>query len=216
MELKKTNVHSPFSEQTILEGNNRSLLLQFILTEIFDSFSCYKTLLTETSLASKSDSSFFLSIFQNISPLNRIQEHASLFPLAFTNKKIEISIFTHSLSNAVHLLYNYQEKPFCTKKQKTEFEAKITSYLRQMFFLLEPFLEECKSDESFLFFLLKHHTEITLLTQPKYFIHLLHKLHPEGISSMQEYICDHFHERGFTYLIPKVKSLIQTVATIHD
>ncbi len=214
--LKRNIIHSPFCDRTILEKNNRSLLLQFILTEIFESFSSYEKLLTAPSLAPKSDYNFSLSLFQNNAPLNQIQEHALLFPLAFQEKKIEICIFTHSLSNALHLVYNYQEKAFHTKKQKTEFQIKITSYLRQMFFLLEPFLQECKNDEGFLFFILKHHREIVLISQPKYLMLVLHKLHPNGFFSMQEYICDHFHKRGFTYLIPKVKTLIETISTLYE
>lgn len=203
---KRAYLHSPFSEATINQ-DNRSLLLQFILKELFLSHSLCQTSNEKPLLRLQTFSSLSLSTLTESAPLDRIQEHATLIPLAFPFKSVETEIFTHSLSNAVTLLYNLSK---CSTPSET-FSSQIANYLRQMFFLLEPFIEECKNDGSFLFFLLSNHKDISLLSHSKYLPSLLKKLHPEGLSFIQEYICDRFYKKGFAYLIPEIKSLVKQI-----
>ncbi len=201
---KRAYLHSPFCE-TIEKHESRFLLIQFILQEIFLSHSLCKKENPEILLSLQTFSPLCLSTLIQSAPLDRIQEHASLIPLAFPDKKDESFIFSHSLSNTVNLLYNLGK---CACLPKT-FSSQVTGYLRQMFFLLEPFMEECKNEGAFLFFLLSRQEDIGLLSHPKYLSSFLNKLYPKGLPFIQERVCDHFYKKGFPYLIPKVKTLIK-------
>lgn len=203
---KRAYLHSPFCEETISQ-DNRFLLLQFILKELFLSHALCQTSNDKPLLCLQTFSSLSLSTLTQSAPLDRIQEHATLIPHAFPFKHEETEIFTHSLSNTVTLIYNLSK--YSTPSET--FSTQITNYLRQMFFLLEPFVEECKNEGSFLFFLLSNHKDISLLSHSKYLSSLLRKLHPQGLSFIQEYVCDHFYRKGFASLIPEIKSLIKQI-----
>ena len=143
---KKTYFHSPFSEDTISRGNNKSLLLQFILEEIFQFITSPEKLLN-ASHAVASNTPFFLTHLHEEPSLHKIQEHASLLPSAFPQHKEQLAIFLHALSNVVHLLYNYSEAPKSSRQNTEELKGTLISYLKQLFFLLEPFIKECKNDQ---------------------------------------------------------------------
>ena len=197
--------HSPFSKAT-LQPHNAFLLLQFILEEIFLCYHICQTNCKELLPSFHLPSSYSLSIFTQDIPIERLQEHSHLLSLAFPEHKQEIKIFLHALSNTTNLLYNCQSSGMLEK-----YALQISIYFRQMFFLLEPFFEECKNEVGFLFFLLSHQKEIQLLSHPRHLSSLLRKWHPRGLSSIQENLCNHFYKRGFNYLIPEIKSLIQTL-----
>lgn len=203
---KRAYLHSPFSETTV-NKDNRFLLLQFILKELFLSFTLCQKGDNEPLLNLQTFSSLSLSSLTKSAPLDRIQEHTTLIPFAFPFKEKESEILTHSLSNTITLLYNLSK---CSTPPSTV-SSQITNYLRQMFFLLEPFVEECKNEGSFLFFLLSNHKDISLLSHPKYLPSLLNKFHPQGLPFLQEYLCDHFYKKGFSYLIPKIKFLVKQI-----
>ena len=203
----KTYFHSPFSEITVLKGTNRFLLVQFILTEIFQSVLSPTEYFNNQLGPSKTATKLSLSLFLDSSSFSRLQEHATLLPFAFPKKKPEAAIFSHLLSLAFQKLQNAPKKTTEIK----EFGVELRNHLEQMIFLLEPFIEECKNDESFLFFLLNRHKEISLISNSEHLYSLLNKLHPQGLDSLQEYICDYFHEKGFPYLISEVKLLVELI-----
>jgi|GEM_PF-1959773 len=200
---KRLYFHSPFSENAFTKTEG-SLLLQFILEELFLSEKTCREKNFELFVPPKIALPFSLTLFQKTSPLDKLREHASLLPFAFPFKKQEISIFLHALSNTANLAYNYTTQPGKMKN----FTTQIIPYIRQMFFLLEPFMEECKNEEAFLFFLFSHQKEISLLSNPLHLSSLLKRFHPKGLSFVQEYVCDHFYRKGFSYLIPEIKVLV--------
>jgi hypothetical protein len=207
---KKNYFHSPFSEKTILNGNNRSLLLQFVLKEILYFASCPKTLLSASHINTNETPFFFTHCYEELS-LHKIQEHATLLPYAFPFHKKHCAVFLHALSNVVHLLYNHSETPQSKALNIEDVERTLLDYLKQLFFLLEPFIKTCKHDGGLLLFLLQHHEEITLLTKKNHLYLLLKKIHPKKNKSVEEILCNHFHTRGFPYLIPKIKILLKQV-----
>jgi hypothetical protein len=69
-------------------------------------------------------------------------------------------------------------------------------------------MEDCKEEENFLFFLLSHQQEVSELSHTGHLTSMLKKFHPKGLRFVQEYVCDHFYRKGFSYLIPEVKTLI--------
>lgn len=189
-----------------MQPSSSFLLLQFILEELFLCHHICETNTKELLPSFNPVSPLSLAIFTQEAPIERLQEHTNLLPLAFPEKKQEVKIFLHALSNTSNLLYNCQSNRMLEK-----YTIQISVYFRQMFFLLEPFLEECKNDGSFLFFLLSHQKEIRLLSHPRHLSSLLRKWHPKGIASIQELVCNHFYKKGFSYLIPEIKSLIRSL-----
>lgn len=207
---KKAYFHSPFSEKTITEGNNRSLLLQFILSEVFSFVSAPKQLLS-SPYAAPDEAPFFLHhIYEDLS-LHKIQEHTSLLPLAFEKLSDENSAFVHSLSNVVHLLYNHSKFPKTGTEELEELKKTLVTYLKQLFFLLRPFIKECKADGGLILFLLRHQKEVALLSDNSALATLLKEMHLGKGRSLQDELCDDFHKRGFAYLIPEIKSLIESL-----
>lgn len=201
---KRAYLYSPFCEATIGESN-RFILLQFILKELFLSHSLCKDLNPKILLTKETIIPFSLSNLTQSAPLDRILEHSALLSFAFPSQKEELAIFSHSLSNTVTLVYNFSR----IDPLPETFPLEVSSYLRQMFLLLEPFLAECKNEGAFLFFLLTHYKEISLLSHSKHLFSLLKRFHSRGMGFIQERICDHFYKKGFTYLIPEVKSLVK-------
>lgn len=213
---KKAYFHSPFSEKTVLNENNPSLLLLFILTELLLFMNSSELLSQAPPHLPKNHPSFLLSVFQDNHPLNRIQEHSTLLTIAFPFKKKEAFLFSQVLCYLRTLLCAWHEKINKNKEKTNAFKKKITEQLNQLFFLLEPFLQECKNKVNLLFFLLNHHKDISLLMQEPYLPILLKKLHPEGMHSMQKHMCDYFHEKGLAYLIPKTKLLLEIISKNND
>jgi len=197
--------HSPFSNNS-MQPNSSFLLLQFILEELFVCHRICETNTKELLPSFNAVSPLSLAIFTQATPIERLQEHTHLLSLAFPDKKQETKIFLHALSNTTNLLYNCQSNRVLEK-----YTVQISVYFRQMFFLLEPFLEECKNEGALLFFLLSHQKEIRLLSHPRHLSSLLRKWHPKGLSSIQELVSNHFYKKGFSYLIPEIKALIRSL-----
>ena len=208
---KKAYFHSPFSEKTIAEGNNRSLLLQFILSEVFSFVSAPKQLLS-SPYAAPDEAPFFLHhIYEDLS-LHKIQEHASLLPLAFKEQTDESSAFMHALSNVVHLLSNHSKFPKTGKDDLEDLQKTLVAYLKQLFFLLNPFIKECYEDGGLVLFLLRHQKEVAMLSDEDTLVKILKEVQLDKGRSLQEDLCDDFHKRGFAYLIPEIRSLMKSLS----
>ena len=100
-----------------------------------------------------------------------------LFPL-FPEHTQEIIAQQHVLSNIAILLSK--------DRRDQEFSICFTSYLKQMIFLLEPFLALGKEHSELIAFLLYHHSQIAKLTHDRYPYLLFRKLHPEGWDSIKQ------------------------------
>jgi hypothetical protein len=135
----------------------------------------------------------FTAFSQEAHSLFSLQELVKALPTAFPNKTSKLKQIISTLFVINHSSSSYP------------------SDISKLFFLLEPFMKECKNDESFLFFLLTHQTEVIMVSSEKYFITLLSKLYPKGLASLQQHLCDYFHKKGFTYLLPTVRSLVNQV-----
>jgi hypothetical protein len=177
---------------------------QFILSEVFQAIVAYKNKGSFETIFSRQSFLYPLDCSSYSGHLNRIHEHCDLLKHAFPNNKQSTSLFQHALTNTLNLILNYQENPSSSQY----FDQELHAYLKQLFLLLEPLVEECKNDENFIFFLLKHQQEIIFLSHNRHLLRLLKKMHPEGLEAIREQICDNFHARGFASLIPEVGILI--------
>lgn len=128
--------------------------------------------------------------------LPALQKMIKLLPTAFPSKKNKLSPLISTLFIITHS------------------KTLTPEHLSKLFFLLEPFMKECKNDESFLFFLLSHQKEISMLFDSKYLSVFLSKIYPKGLHFLQKHLCDYFHKKGFPYLLPTVKSLVDQAKNI--
>ncbi len=187
MSLLKDSIISPFSPHSITEEHNRSLLLQFLLHELFElSLSQQIPPLSEKLNSSKVwHLPYDWAI--NRGPLNKALEYASLLPLAFpTHQKTATKVL----------------------KGLNKIDARNCSAIKELYQLIERFFTECEDDENLLLFLLKHNKQIDSLMGQSYLRTYLLKLYPQGLRSLEEMVSDHYHERGFFSLIPELKELI--------
>lgn len=169
--------HSPFSETYAYQQRDRGLLISFILSELEI---CARSL---TSTWAFSLSSLCEKMYD--APLNRMQEHMRLLPYAFPQYKKEGLELQEMISYLTcSLLYRCFFSP--------------EEYLKKLFVLLDPFIQECKLEENFLFFLLDHYSKIKSFTPLHYLPKLFHHLYPEGLGKLQKNLCDYFHKKGFT------------------
>ncbi len=187
---EKLYFHSPFSETSAYNAKNKALLLSFTLSDLF---AC----IDDCSLVEvKSCVSFQEKAYDT--PLCRLQEHTELLSFAFPMHRAAIFKLRESLSCLIgSLSYHLM--------------VQTHTILQEIFKHLEPLIRESKEDNHFVFFLLTHHKEISSLTNPSYFLSLLHEFCPEGLTKLQNKLCDFFHRKGFTNLLPKISMLLQQV-----
>lgn len=184
----KLYFHSPFSDDTIGSLREKSLLLSFSLSEIF---TCTKSESENWTLPFPS-----LKSREQDGPLNRLQEHTLLLLKAFPNHKTYLSKLQEDISHLTYLVLH-----------NLEFSQK--DFLKKMYLSLEPLVIECKNDMNFSFFLLTHQTEMANFLEPYYLPNLFKEVYPEGLSKLHTILCDYFHKKGFTRLLPEITILIQ-------
>ena len=180
----KLYFHSPFSEERIYSQTDKALLLSFAMSELF---TCMKEDSKDWALSSYKEKTYD-------APLNKLQEHVNLLLVAFPKHKE--SLF--DLKEKVSRLIFFISRSLSFNKQ---------DHLKELFSLLEPLIKECKEDNHFLFFLLKNQKVLASLLDPSYLPDLFESLY--GILELQTLLCDSFHKKGFTGLIPEIKLLFQ-------
>ncbi|MFS8563454.1 MAG: hypothetical protein LVR00_03650 [Rhabdochlamydiaceae bacterium] len=86
--MQATFFHSPFSRETVSDGNNPALLLQFILNELIKEETLIKTILPFSSPFDWKNS---------VGSMNKVTEHAQLLAFAFPLFEKEAKDFQESL-----------------------------------------------------------------------------------------------------------------------
>lgn len=184
--------HSPFSETYPYQEKDRALLVSFILSELNI---CAASLTSEWTFSR-------LSLREKAydAPLHRLQEHIRLLPYAFPQHKKEGIELQETLSYITScLLYRCAFTP--------------KEYLQKLFVLLDSFIQECKQEKNFLFFLLDHYHEIKALTPLHYLPKLFYNVYPEGLNKFQTSLCDYFHKKGFTAHLLTIAERIKQLPT---
>lgn len=121
-----TYMFSPFSPETVRQGQGPALLVQFILKELLEDPGCLRK---TTSIAMRP-----FEWAEKAGSYNKIAEHASLLPFAFSELADEIKLFINSL-----------HKP-CI----------------ELIELLEPFIMACKDNENLVYFLLQRQKSVAV------------------------------------------------------
>lgn len=193
MSLLQAPILPPFSPSFFTSSAHRSLLLQFF---------CHTFLAIHSArhccgpLAPVNIKYLPYDWAIDTNPVNTAYEYACLLPIAFPKKQR----IAHTLLKGLN--------------QLPKIKTPLKPHLQKLYHLLEKLFEECQKDENLLFFLLKNKAAIDSLMGSDYLYHFLLKIYPKGLSSLEEMLCDHYHERGFFSLIPELKDLI--LALNHD
>lgn len=188
--------HSLFSPQVLSERPNRSLLLQFLLLEIIEARRAVETG-NWSNLLTVHPCFFPYDWGRASGCLNRAREHSLLLGCSFPKHKTLVKRFEKALTKQILVL---------SKKKAPRMQMDLC--LRATYTALEPLLELCGENENLLFFLLKNRREIDALMQPGHLCTFLLKIHPNGLETLGEKMCDQYHQRGFFSQIPEFKLLL--------
>ncbi len=180
----KLYFHSPFSEERTYSQNDKALLLSFAMSEIF---ACMKESSKAWGLPSHKEKTYD-------APLNKLQEHTTLLIVAFSEYQEPLLELKEKISRLIFFV-----------SRSLDFNEK--DHLKELFFLLEPLIKECSDDNHFLFFLLKNQKDLASLLDPSYLPDLFEDMY--GLAEVQTLLCDNFHKKGFTGLIPEITLLFQ-------
>jgi len=190
-------LHSPFSPTLAVREENKVLLLQFILSDLFSAFHFQK----ENALDHVfSPESFFYPYDWSlrIGCLNKIQEHSILLAQAFECLKEPLVVFNQAL-----------------EKEISRCREGSSGDLSLLFIALFPFLESHRHNENLLFFLLKKQKEITEMLPSETCKGLLLKLYPEGLEAIKKLVAENYQKRGFTSVLNEIQFLFKELENTH-
>ncbi len=188
---------SLFSPQVIGERHNRGLLIQFLLSEIIEAYKAVENGKWDALITTHPR--FFPYDWGKMTGyLNKIQEHSLLLSKSFPDRAKAVKSFQKTLLKQLNSLF---------KKRKPSKEL-FGIALQKIYASLEPLIESCRENENLLFFLLKNRQEIDALTQKGYLHDFLLKIHPCGLETLGEKMCDQYHQRGFFSQISEFKLLL--------
>ncbi len=191
---RSLSLMSPLSTADSDETHHRGLVLQFLLSSLFNA---HRALLEGKQLLSAHPRFFPYDWSRaSLGPLNQALEHLLLLKRAFPEMADEVKAVEACFFEALSASFDL-------------------SALKRIYTYLEPLLICCKEDENLMFFLLKSHKEIDSLMEEDHLYRLLFSLFPEGLSEWGEALCDCYHERGFFSVIPELKFFLAQLKETH-
>ena len=198
-------LYSPLSIKTVKEGHNRTILLQFILSEIFYALDAEKKEDPLEFVFSSPACFFPYDWSYEVGALNKISEHAKLLIYAFPKLEESAKGFTSTLDEILTKLLD------CKKEKQKIDQKQLARDLQKLYFLLEPFIVNCKESEDLLLFLLKNTDEIIQLAHPETLNSLLAKMYPEGLDAVAHHIRREYQKRGFHSLTQDLDKLLSSL-----
>jgi len=188
---------SLYSPQALSEKHHRNLLIQFLL---FENIEAYKAMLACKWDAILTPHPRFFPYDWAITTghINKIQEHGLLLKKSFPEKVRAVKNFENTLAKIFESLSKRKNL------SKEQFELSI----QKIYIALEPFIEACKENENLLFFLLKNRQTIDEWKGKGYLHRFILEIHPCGLETLGEKMCDQYHQRGFFSQIPEFKLLL--------
>lgn len=190
---------SPFSPHLVRQEHHRILLLQFFLKELL---AAHQAILYEApiNLIISSERRHFPYDWAHESGhVNKAREHAQLFSIAFESFEDQAEQIQTTLGD---LVLSFSGKESFNSRQKVHIKRK----LHQLYLLAEPLISHFKNSENLIFFLLKNQDPVNALMGKGYLQAYLSHLHKKGLGQLEKKLCDHFHDRGFSSLIPELKT----------
>jgi hypothetical protein len=192
---------SLFSPQVIGQRQHRGLLIQFLLFEIIQA---HKAVVSgKWDCLVTTHPRFFPYDWGSMTGyLNKLQEHSLLLKKSFSNKSEAVKNFEKTMCREM--------KIFAKKRNLSK--ERLEQALKKIYTSLEPLIEFCKENENLLLFMLKNRHEIDALTQKGHLRDFVFKIHPCGLETLGEKMCDQYHRRGFFSQIPEFKFLLTQLA----
>jgi hypothetical protein len=189
---------SLFLPQALSKRHNRALLLQFVIAELLQAYRAYLTNQSWDTIFSSQPCLFPYDWAKPLGYLNKVRGHAILLKKSFPDHSKPTKEFEKMIRK---ILFAWEGKKKVSKKQ---FEKALQS----LYFALVPLLQVCKENENLIFFLLKNRLIIDDLIQKGYLRDFLLKIHPCGLETLGEKMCDRYHQRGFISQITELKSFM--------
>lgn len=202
MAYSEIYLYSPLSPNTVRDGQNRALLMQFILSEIFHAKDAHQKD-DPLEFVFSSPACFFPYDWScEVGCLNKIQEHAQLLEYAFPELQEATEQFHACLDEALAKV---------TARRRIDEEIpheELSGYLTELTRNLQPFLIACKESENLLLFLLNNADEFTQLCGPSAVDDLLRRMYPEGVEKIAHLLKQGYQSRGYDTLLPEIDRLI--------
>ena len=195
-------LYSPLSPKSVQENGNRSLLLQFIFSELIRAKESNNKDDPLEFVFSSPACFFPYDWSYEVGCLNKICEHARLLEWAFPKMEQATSAFSGALEHSLNLI-NAQRK----SEEEVRFEV-LLEQLQTLYLHLLPFLIHCRNNESLIFFLLQNGDDIAHLAHPESLSHLLRKMFPEGLEAISHIMKKEYRARGFNALLPEIDRLL--------
>jgi hypothetical protein len=193
---------SLFSPQAIGERRHRSLLIQFILFELFEAYKAFCRNESWETILSAHPQHFPYDWSSVTGYLNKAQEHSILLKDSFPDYSRSVKYFDSQFSKTLIFLF---------KKKKISQDQFVQS-LQTVYYALEPLVEIFKENENLLYFLLKNRETIDSILHKGYLYAYLLKIHTCDLETLGEKMCDQYHQRGFFSQIPEFKILLTELA----
>lgn len=186
-------IHSPFSPFLMDKEENKALLLQFILSELFLSAKCSGKGIAD-SVFSSHPVFYPYDWSQRRGCFNKIQEHGVLLGCAFESFSEPLSLFNSALEQAI---------------SSVDAKQGASEEITKLFISLFPFIESLKYNENLLFFLLKSHKELSEMNKEETGRNFFLRLYPEGLLAMQDIIQENYQKRGMNSILSNVKIFLE-------
>lgn len=179
----------------LAEKEHRGLLLQFLLSDLFEAEKAFHSGSAWELILSSHPSMIPYDWGMTTGYLNKVQEHAILVDESFPEVPRKIQSLKKTLDK--HLHSKIQNSP-----------ASFYEAVRAIYLALEPFLLISKENENLLLFLLKNKSVLDRIMERDYSRELFGRISPEGLDLLAEEMCDQYHRRGFFSQIPECKLLL--------
>ncbi len=193
---------SLFSPRAISERHHRSLLIQFILFELFEAHKAFCRNENWEIILSLHPRHFPYDWSSVTGYLNKAQEHSILLKDSFPDHSKSVKHFDAQLTKTLTSLF---------KKKKISYELFVKS-LQMIYLAFEPLIATCRENENLLHFLLKNHDTIDSILHKGYLHAYLLKIHSCDLEILGEKMCDRYHQRGFFSQISEFKILLTELA----
>lgn len=150
MHARLYNQYSPLSVHSVSQPQNRAILLQFILSELFHAKDAHDKEDPMEFVFSSPACFFPYDWSYEVGCLNKIYEHSQLLEYAFPDLEEERLRFHHFLDSTLKEIAQYK------KSGQDISTERLFLHIRGLYLHLKPFIYECKANENLYAFLLKN------------------------------------------------------------
>lgn len=209
---------------------NESLLIQFILSELFTSYKSTQQIKEEKdrdNLLCLSDNLITETINHPIlyqeGSLIKLSHYCNAFLNGFQKHKKVLGDFSLHIHNALHKTFLMRDLILkeqgswskSEEKKFTSYSSKLSEHVHEASQLIIKLLPKYTKDENLLFFLLRHYQEVEELIHPLKISDFFKNMSYQNHEELREFLISSYSKRGFYDLhtaIDKAFALIRPLA----